>query len=259
MKSRSSQHETAWLPPPARLSLQPGEVHLWRVKLKAGEDTLLRLLAMLAEDERARGERFRFPHDRRRYIVAHGALRLILSRYLGCPPQAIRFQHNPYGKPALAPDGQARAAPLHFNLSHSDELALIGLALHSQIGVDVEHIRPELGDEHIAERFFSPREVATLRSLPASEQLQAFFRCWTCKEAFVKARGQGLSLPLDRFDVSVAPWQPAALLSVADIPAEALRWSLHTLIPAPGYTAAIAIEGHDWRLETWEWTPEAAC
>lgn len=216
------------------------------------------LEALLEEDERARAERFRFPRDRRRYIVAHGALRLILSRYCGRPPQAIRFQHNPYGKPLLAPDLQNDSGLLHFNLSHSDELALIGLTLGGQIGVDIERVRPELADGRLAERFFSPREVATLRSLPAGEQPQAFFRCWTCKEAFVKARGLGLSLPLDRFDVSVVPDAPAALLSVAGAPAEATRWSLRTLTPAPGYIAAIAVEGHGWHLATWDWTPKIA-
>ncbi len=255
MQNRSSRPEVSWLPPLLPLRLQPGEVHLWRVKLEVEENILSSLFAALGKDERARGDRFRFPHDRRRYIVAHGALRSILGHYCGCQPEQIRFQHNSHGKPALAPEMQSSRAPLQFNLSHSHELALIGLTLNRQIGVDIERIRPELAEDRIAERFFSPREVAALRSLPATEQTHAFFRCWTCKEAFVKARGQGLSLPLDHFDVSFTPGQPAALLSVADIPGEASRWSLYTLTPAPGYTAAIAVEGCDWQLKTWEWMP----
>ncbi|MGQ9490513.1 MAG: 4'-phosphopantetheinyl transferase family protein [Anaerolineae bacterium] len=255
---RNPEARIYWQPPPLQLLIQPGRVHLWRVMLNTGEDVLLSLQALLGEDERVRAERFRFPCDRRRYIVAHSALRLILSRYCGRPPQAIRFQYNPHGKPLLAPDLQNDGGPLHFNLSHSDELALIGLALGGQIGVDIERVRPELADERLAERFFSPREVAKLRSLPAGEQPEAFFRYWTCKEALVKACGSGLSLPLDRFDISVAPDTPAAPLSVAGAPVEAKHWSLRTLTPAPGYIAAIAVEGHSWHLTTWDWTPQTA-
>lgn len=254
---RSSEPVILWRLPPAQplLQLQPDQVHLWRVGLGTEEGILPRLGKVLNEEERARAERFRFPRDRRRYIVSHAALRFVLSRYCRCQPHEIRFQYSPYGKPTLAPPFQSSEATLQFNLSHSDDLALIGLALGRQIGVDIERIRPELAEDRIAERFFSPGEVRSLRSLLATEQPQAFFRCWTCKEAFVKARGQGLSLPLDRFDVSFVQGQPPALLSVADIPGEAQRWSLFTLTPAPGYTAAIAVEGHGWHLETWDWMP----
>ncbi len=253
MISQSLETMLSWRPPPARLSPDPDEVHLWRVRLTTEEGFLSSLIEILGEDERARSERFRFPRDRRRHIVSHAALRLILSRYCGCLPQEIRFRHNPFGKPMLAPELQTAPPFLQFNLSHSDDLALIGVTFDKQIGVDIERIRPELAEDRIAERFFSPREVMALRSLPPTDQPRAFFRCWTCKEAFVKARGLGLSLPLDRFDVSLLPEQPPALLSVADLPDEAQRWSLSTLTPAPGYMAAIAVEGRGWRLATWDW------
>jgi 4'-phosphopantetheinyl transferase len=120
------------------------------------------------------------------------------------------------------------------------------------VGVDVERIRPKVAQEKIAERFFSPREVTLLRALPAPLQATAFFACWTRKEAYIKATGEGLTLPLDQFDVSLVPGEPAALLRTAWDPQEAARWALQDLAPAPGYRAAVAVAGHDWRLTCWD-------
>jgi 4'-phosphopantetheinyl transferase len=121
------------------------------------------------------------------------------------------------------------------------------------VGIDLERIRFDLAVAEIAERFFSRREVAMLRTLPTELQRQAFFRCWTRKEAYIKARGEGLSLLLDQFDVSLAPGEPAAILGTQRDPSEASRWSLQKLTPAPGYVAALAVEGHGWRLTCWQW------
>jgi 4'-phosphopantetheinyl transferase len=121
------------------------------------------------------------------------------------------------------------------------------------VGIDLEYIRSDLQVEQLAERFFSRREIATLRTLPPEVQRQAFFLCWTRKEAYLKARGEGLSLPLDQFDVSLIPGEPAALLSTQRDPYEVSRWSLQELTPAPGYAAALAVEGHGWGLACWQW------
>jgi 4'-phosphopantetheinyl transferase len=164
----------------------------------------------------------------------------------------VHLAYNAYGKPELAPD--SNAPPLRFNLSHSHELALFGFAYGREIGIDIEYIRPTFAREQIAAQFFSPRENAALRLLAADQHALGFFNCWTRKEAYIKARGQGLSLPLDQFDVSLTPGEPAVLLQTRDIPQEAARWSLHALAPGPGYLAALAVEGREWSLSTWHWS-----
>ena len=167
-------------------------------------------LHTLAADEQARAERFHFERDREHFIVARGVLRAILGRYLNRAPERLSFCYGAHGKPALA--GEAGADAIRFNVSHSHGVALYAVTRGREVGIDLERIRFDLAVLEIAERFFSRREVATLRTLPTEAQRQAFFRCWTRKEAYIKARGEGLSLPLDQFDVSLAPGEPAALL-----------------------------------------------
>jgi medium-chain acyl-[acyl-carrier-protein] hydrolase len=219
------------------------EVHVWRVPLECRPETVSHLLAGLAPDERERADRFHFDKDRRHFIAGRGALRAVLGRYLGEPPERLRFTYNVYGKPALVGGGNVR-----FNLTHSHGLALLAVTRGREVGVDLERVRADLAGEELAERFFSPREVAALRGLPQGQRREAFFRCWTRKEAYIKARGAGLALPLDRFDVTLRPDEPAALLATHDEPAEAGRWSLRNLAPGDGYAGALAVEGHSWRL-----------
>lgn len=240
-----------WRSPPADLRLTDDQIHVWQASLLLSDDHLARLRSTLAADEQARAGRFHFTRDRDRYVAARGTLRTILGRYLGLLPQQVSFDYTPHGKPLLRQGLTPEGAGLSFNLSHSHDLALYVVARRRRVGVDVEFIRPELTDEPIAERFFSPREVIALRALPLAEQPPAFFRCWTRKEAFVKARGEGLSLPLDRFDVSLAPGEPAVLLATQDDPAEAQRWQLQALAPQTGYMAALAVEGRDWQAYGW--------
>jgi 4'-phosphopantetheinyl transferase len=243
-----------WLPPPADLSLPDGEVHVWRASLDLSASRVLRLRRALTADELRRVARFHFQEGRDRFIVARGLLRTILGRYLGLEPGRLRFSYGPFGRPALVPpSGLPGQWALDFNLSHSGDLALFAFARGRKVGVDVERISGDLDWEPMAERFFSPRESAVLRALPPGVRREAFFTCWTRKEAFVKARGEGLSLPLDRFDVSVVPGEPAALLATQDDSEEASRWTLRDLSPGPGYAAALVAEGHDWRLVQGEW------
>lgn len=247
--------EHLWEPPPVALALSSAEVHVWRVPLDLQDAPVQRLQGTLSADELQRAERFYFQRDRRRFTVARGVLRGILSQYLGLEPQQLRFCYSTYGKPALVSTTSTMRP--RFNVSHSHELALYAVTYNRDIGVDVEHRRTNFACEEIAERFFSPHERAVLRSLPAQVKYEAFFNCWTRKEAYIKARGEGLSLPLDQFDVSLAPGEPAALLATRWAPHEAARWVLRELMPSPGYAAALAVEGHGWRLACWQWPQES--
>lgn len=233
------------------LPLADDEVHVWRFSLDLETPRVQSLQRTLASDEQARANRFHFRRDRDRFIVARGLLRVVLARYLDTNPGQLRFCHNSYGKPSLVSiDGQDT---LNFNVSHSQELGLYAITRNRRIGVDLEYIRTDFACEQVAERFFSSRERATLRSLAPRLKHQAFFTCWTRKEAYIKARGEGLSLPLDQFDVSLAPGGPAALLNTRGDPQEANRWSLRELKPGPGYVAALAVEGQGWQLRFWQW------
>ncbi len=240
-----------WNPPPPALTLSSHDVHVWRTSLELSAEHVQRLRQTLAANEIARADRFYFERDRKRFTVARGVLRAILSCYLDVEPSQLGFSYSGYGKPALA------TAPgkdsLRFNVSHSHELALYAITRGREVGIDIEHIRANVASDAIAERHFSSREVATLRALPAHLRREAFFTCWTRKEAYIKARGEGLSLPLDRFDVSLAPGEPAALLRTLGDPGEASRWALQALTPGGGYVAAVVVEGHDWQLTCWQW------
>lgn len=254
--------DVAWRPPPAVLGLSRDQVHIWRVRLEVAESVLAQLRATLAPDESARAARIPSFLEQDRYTAGRGALRAILGRYLDTEPRQVRFEYGPQGKPALiqasstgAPRkaAQSRAAPVTFNLAHSHGLALVAVAYSREVGIDIELVQSGLAEQGIAERFFSPAEVKALRALSKDEQILAFFRCWTRKEAWVKARGQGLTVPLDHFDVSLAPGEPSARLRVAGALNEAAAWSLCDLTPAPGYAAALAVEGEGWQLQTWDW------
>jgi 4'-phosphopantetheinyl transferase len=234
-----------WPPPPDPLTLDDSEVHVWRIKLDVLTGEVERLRRLLAPDEQARADRLVFEGDRRRTIAARGTLRTILGRYLGTPPDSLRFCYNSHGKPALA----GEPGSLRFNVSHSGDLALIAVARARAVGVDIERLRPNMADEQLARRFFSPPEVASLLALAERDRQRGFFTCWTRKEAYIKARGEGLSIPLDQFQVSLAPGEPAALLSVQG--GGVARWSLHELRPGPGYIAALAVEGHHLRIKGW--------
>jgi len=233
------------------LPLTPDEVHLWRASLDVTVTArVTRLGRTLAPDERERAARYRFERDRVRDIVARGTLRAILGRYLDLDPAGLRFVYGPQGKPALAPE---HGRELSFNLSHAGDVALYAVTRGRRVGVDVEQVVPDVAGSTVPEHTFSPHEVAVLRALPLDEQTAAFFRCWTRKEAYVKALGAGFSLDLTSFDVSLAPGEPPALLATRHDPTEAARWSLHDVDAGPGYVAVLVVEGHDLRLTYRDW------
>jgi 4'-phosphopantetheinyl transferase len=234
--------------------LANGEVHLWRASLVQTPDALGQFHSTLAPDESAKAARYRFRRDRDRYVAARGLLRRLLGLYLARPPESLQFTYGAYGKPSLAAGAHA-AADVRFNLSHSHELALYAFTRGREVGVDIERVRAEFACEDIAARFFSAREVSMLRTLPAHARAHAFFNCWTRKEAYIKARGEGLSHPLDEFDVSLIPGEPAALLGTRGDESELARWSLHALDVGTGYAAAFVVDGTDYTLRRWQWPP----
>jgi 4'-phosphopantetheinyl transferase len=212
--------------------------------------SIAELKAILLPDEQRRADRFYREIDFRRYVVGRGLLRVLLGRCLRAAPDRLCFEDGPFGKPGLAGEAQAR---LQFNVSHSGDVILIAIAPGRAVGVDVEHVRPDIALEGIARRFFSQHECASLAALDAPSRPDGFYACWTRKEAYIKARGEGLSLPLRQFDVSVPPDQPARLLKTRPDTAEAQRWTLLDLDVGSGYRAALAVERSGWRLKTWEW------
>ena len=225
---------STWSTPSAHPVLSDDEVHVWRASL---DQPTADYAVLLSADEQAKAQRFRFEQDRRRFIVGRGTLRIILGRYVNSPPEKLQFEYRAHGKPVLT------AESLCFNLSHSEELALYAVTHNREVGIDLEHIRPIPDVGKLAEQFFSPAERAELDALPLSKKLDSFFSGWTRKEAYLKARGDGMTYPLDQFSVSMDCEQPAKLLEVKDDPQELSRWSLHTLTPAPGYIGALAVEG----------------
>ncbi len=243
----------SWDSPPKTLRLPSNAVHVWRASLVVPVSYLRTLEGTLTADECARAERFYFQEHRERFIAGRGLLRNILSRYLDSEPGQLRFRYNSYGKPALT--AETGAEGFCFNLSHSYDTALYAVTHGREIGVDIERFRPDVEVEKLAERFFSPREAAVLRALPEDLRKEGFFNCWTRKEAYIKAEGEGMSIPLSAFDVSLTPGEPAALLRSQNSPQETSRWSLQALDPKPGYAAALAVKGHDWELTCWQWSP----
>lgn len=226
-------------------------VHVWYINLDARTATLDQLTDVLSSDERARAARLFFAHDRQRFVVSRGVLRIILSSYCGLQPTKVCFSYGPYGKPALV--SSASDACLRFNLTHSHSLALLAVAYGRELGIDIERVRSVPEAARIAEQFFSPHERIVMRGLPIEQQQHAFFRCWTRKEAYIKARGDGLSLPLDAFDVSFAPGATPALLADRTEPHAAARWSLHAVPVPPEYVAALVIEGNPGHIVTKHW------
>jgi 4'-phosphopantetheinyl transferase len=242
----------------AGLALGPGEIHVWAIRLDPEPAEVERLGRCLAADEWERAHRFRFDKHRRQYVVGRGALRTLLAGYLRgrglqLRPEAVRFRYGPRGKPFLEPPQDAGG--LEFNLSNSDELALAAFVLGREIGVDVEFLRPMPDCEQISERFFSASERQVLREIPGPRKEETFFNCWTRKEAYLKAVGEGLAAPLDSFDVTLAPDDPPRMLTLEGDAARAARWFFHHLVPAESYVGAVAIEGGAWEVKTWTFTP----
>ncbi len=222
------------------------EVHVWCVCLDLMSRYFGDLKRVLSEDEVDRAGRFHFERDRKRFIMTRGMLRTLLGWYLGRNPGELCFSYGRYGKPALA--NTSEDFTLDFNVSHSGALALYGITMDRKVGVDIESIRPFKNMEEIVMSMFSKQEKEVFSALPEYMKQEAFFNCWTRKEAYIKAVGRGLSYPLDKFSVSMMPGEPARLLEVEGKQNEECRWALKEISPAPGYVAAVAAEEHSWHV-----------
>lgn len=225
--------------------LTSDEVHIWLVQTNEQCISSEDFDGLLSSVELDRASRFKFETDQRRYVIAHAALRSILSLYAKQPAEELQFASGPYGKPRLASIHSTRNTD--FNLSHSHEVALIAVTEAREIGIDVEWIRKDFAFREVAERFFTEREVAALHSLPDNFQREAFYKCWTSKEAFLKAKGTGLSGQLDEVEILFVPEEGVRVNGT--IP----NWTLEELHPCDGYAGALAVQGPACRLKCFQW------
>jgi len=264
--------EITWQPAPIEPTLANNEVHVWQASLTQPDAVIDALWPTLAQNEQERALRFHFDEHRRAYTVGRGLLRRLLGLYLKCEADEVQFGYTDYNKPFLAlpiaglgtTDSGITASndPLsrefRFNLSHSGIAVLYAFSYGRELGVDVEFIKPNFDYLGVAEGFFSEAERAMLTALPVADQPQGFFNCWTRKEAYIKAHGEGLSLPLDQFDVTLRPGDEAKLLATRPDPTEADQWSLRALPMQQDYAAAIAVEGNaEWQLSAFKMWPQA--
>jgi 4'-phosphopantetheinyl transferase len=236
-----------WRQAPADFALGSNEVHVWLIDSSAND--FARCAELLSGDEQAHAERFKFDKDRKLYTVAHAALRSILSRYLRTPAEKIEFATGANGKPRLASD---LPVDLRFNLSHSGNSAAVALTLRREIGVDLEQVKQDFAFDEVAERFFTAREVAALRALAKNLQRHAFYQCWTSKEAFLKAKGTGLSGELDEVEITMTADRQVRI--EANVPG----WTLTELAPGGEYKAALVIVGAPLAVSLYRWQATAA-
>lgn len=219
-----------------QLELAGREVQLWAVRLEASDDAMARAASWLSRDEAERAGRFRFDKHHRAFVLGRGVLRALAAGYLRIQPTDVRFIYGPKGKPALADS----PGHLSFNVSNSGDLAVYAFTLDCEVGVDIEHRRRVVDIGMIAQRFFAAREVAELMRLPEEERQQGFFNCWTRKEAYIKAVGDGLSVPLGSFEVTLGPGAPVKMIGIQGDDQSAALWTMHAFTPEPEYTGAIA-------------------
>jgi 4'-phosphopantetheinyl transferase len=228
--------------------LSPEIPHIWVVELSVAEGSLVAYYGLLSKDERNRAARFKFNKDRNKYIICRGALRELSAKYLKMNPKEIVFEYSEFGKPKFTHKTSVR-----FNVSHSGDFALIGFIENHSIGVDIELIKYDFDVLEIAHNFFSRKEMEALQGMPINLQHIGFFRCWTRKEAFIKAEGSGLSFPLNSFAVSIHADESAVLLETDWDKEEKEKWELYPFVPVHNYRAAMAVKGKINSVVVNEW------
>jgi len=238
-----------WNSPPTQPKLSDSDIHVWRADLNLPPEQIEALATTLSADESDRANRFHFEKDRNRFIAARGILRSLLATYLNLSPSQLEFAYGDRGKPSLS---IATPGNLSFNLSHSKGLALYAITKTSPIGIDIEYLRQMSDALQLAKRFFSFREYQAIAQLSPAERQRGFLKAWTAKEAYLKAKGLGLSGGLEKVEVSIASGEVFKLLSIDEDCRLADRWSLYSVKPHPDYLAALAIEKNNWNLSYWD-------
>ena len=239
-----------WQSSPTNIVLSPTDIHVWKASLDIVPSLQDKLWLTLSEEEKTRANRFRFPHLRIRYIAARGILRRLLAQYLSVSAESIHFEYGEQGKPFLSDFPNFK-----FNISHSHDFVVFALAKNMTLGVDVEFINPEIDCEVIAPRFFSKNEAATLLALPPIDRPPIFFNCWTRKEAFIKAKGGGLSIPLDQFEVTLLPNDTAKLLAIDWAPEEVENWSVFSFSVNEEFVGALMTDEVVGKVFYFNFTP----
>lgn len=237
-----------WQDPPTEALLEKDEVHVWRATLARTPPELACLRDLLNDEERTRADRLRNPAHGERFTAGRGILRLLLGKYLDAKPCAVPLASEAHGKPFVSGN-----TGLRFNLSHSNDTALFAFARERELGIDIQELAPIERPEALARRFFSAQEIEALRTMPPDAYALAFYTCWTRKEAYLKARGEGLRLSLSKFSVSVHAEETAVLKSGKLEPAELDRWTFTNLPPTEGYAAALVVEGQGFDLKTFQY------
>lgn len=230
-----------------RLDLAPNAVHVWQLDLVSREITTKKWEQLLSSEEQARAKRYQVERGRFQYVATRGFLRVVLAHYLLADARSLVLRKSKNDKPELGPPHSSHG--LEFNVSHSGDMVLLAFSARRPVGIDVERLRTDLDVLSIARRFFSFYEQEKLQAVEHRDRVAAYFRCWTRKEAFIKANGSGLSLPLDQFDVSITPGDTDALIATRPNSAEAQQWLLRDIPVRPGYAAALCAAGRDWQLE----------
>ncbi|HEX2328187.1 MAG TPA: 4'-phosphopantetheinyl transferase superfamily protein [Candidatus Angelobacter sp.] len=234
--------------------LPPQHVDIWKIDLRNAEAVTLADPGLLSPDEADRAARFRFARDRQRFIAGRIAMRRILAGYANVSPREVVFSYGTDGKPELS--GALQQCGLKFNLSHSRDLGLLAVTKCLNVGIDVEWIDDKFPTQEIAQQFYSAAEIRRFQELDSLSRVAGFYECWTRKEAYIKALGGGLAVPLDSFEVAFGKGAAAALLQVRSDPRELMRWSMYGLNVEFGYKAALVVEGRGHRLRRLSWTPD---
>jgi 4'-phosphopantetheinyl transferase len=233
------------------IKLEFNVIHVWSASLEIKKKDIPVLRRLLTLDEKERADRFCFEKDQANFITGRAILRTLLGRYTNQSPADVKFVYNSYGKPLLKK--QVQSPPLNFNLSHSGGKVLYAFSRGIPLGIDLEKMKPDIDLAAIAPRFFSPGEVSSLFSLKKADRAEAFYSCWTRKEAFIKAMEMGLSLELDKFDVSLRPGEPARLISIRFQNQNTRNWSLYDLKVFPGFKACLAVRSRNIAISNYLW------
>ncbi len=246
----SAYGQSAWQSPPDLLTVDGDDLHVWQVDLSAYEVMIQNFRAILSPDEIERADRFIRPVHGHRFSVGRGALRQILARYVSVQPKELVFEYNEHGKPSLAKPNES---PFSFNVSHTGDCAVIAVGRHASVGIDIERYRETMEVEKLAQRYFAPEEVSSLMKMKASKRKEAFFRCWSTKEAFIKVVGRGLSIGLSNFEVEMEPARPPCIIKTVDTLATSDTWMCKQLPMGDSIAGVVAVEGNLGELKLYHY------